>query len=285
MFRWSDKFKPIIKPIIIQEVREPNIPEWNKCIKNLADSVRDKEVIPSKANKAAVIVEPRDTPVLYDLLVWMKYILLPHGWEIIVYSGLNNTQKLKEMEGITVKNMNKHNMSVSEYNNMCLTKKFWEDIPFENILIFQIDSVLLDGDLTAFLKYDYVGSPWKKDCIRLQDKFSDMTFFSTNSSGAVPKPQKNDMTGNGGLSLRRKSGMIRSLKPPPWKHVYEDQFFSVTRAGMLNIPPPEISTHFSTESIYNPTTLGYHKPWLYLSEDEMNSIYERMRLLSKSLSS
>jgi hypothetical protein len=285
MFFWSNKFKPEITPEIIQEPKEPNTSEWNECIKKLADSVRDKEVIPSKADKAAVIVEPRDTPVLYDLLVWMKYILLPHGWEIIVYSGLKNTQKLKEIEGITVKNLGKQNLTINEYNDMCLSYDFWNEMPFENILIFQIDSVLLDGDLTEFLKYDYVGSPWNKDNVHLQHQFTQLTFLNKNSIGMSSKKQTKHITGNGGLSLRRKSGMIRALNVRPWKFINEDQFFSMKRAGTLQIAPPEIATNFSTESIYNPTTLGYHKPWYYLNKDEMDTIYERMRLLSNSLSS
>jgi hypothetical protein len=285
MSLWLNKFTPIKKPEIVLEIPQPNTPEWNKCIKKLADSIRDKEVISSKPNKVAVIVEPRDTPVLYDLLVWMKYILLPHGWQIIVYSGTNNTEKLQAIKGITVKNMGKRNISVNEYNDMCLSKSFWEEMPFENILIFQIDSVLLDGDLTEFLEYDYVGSPWNKNGGYVQHLFANLTFLNKNYVGASSKKPTKHITGNGGLSLRRKSGMIRGLQVRPGKFIAEDKFFSMKRAGILNVAPPEVSTNFGTESIYNPTTLGYHKPWLYLTEDEMKLIYKRISLLSNSLSS
>jgi hypothetical protein len=282
MFIWPKRF---IVTKVPDTVKEPNTPEWNECIQKLADSVRDMEVISSKADKAAVIVEPRDTPVLYDLLVWMKYILLPHGWQIIVYSGTNNTEKLREIKGITIKNMGKQNLTVNEYNDMCLSHDFWNKMPFENILIFQIDSVLLDGDLTEFLKYDYVGSPWNKDNVHLQHQFTQLTCLNKNSIGMSSKKQTKDITGNGGLSLRRKSGMIRALTVRPWKFITEDQFFSIKRSSKLNVAPPEIATNFSTESIYNPTTKGYHKPWCYLTKDEMKSIYERISLLSNSLSS
>ena len=285
MFVWSNRFIVTKVPDIVEEPNEPNTREWNECIQKLADSVRDVEVISSKADKAAVIVEPRDTPVLYNLLVWMKYILLPHGWQIIVYSGTNNTEKLREIKGITIKNMGRANLSIKEYNDMCLSKSFWEGMPFENILIFQIDSVLLDGDLTEFLKYDYVGSPWNKNNVYLQHYFSELTVLNKNHNGISVKKQTKDITGNGGLSLRRRSGMIRGLQARPWKFITEDQFFSMRRSGMLNIAPPEVSTNFGTESIYNPTTKGYHKPWCYLTEDEMKSIYERISLLSNSLSS
>lgn len=282
---WSNKFKPILTKLLEATPKTSNTPEWNTCIKKLADSIRDKEVVSSKPNKVAVIVEPRDTPVLYDLLVWMKYILLPHGWQIIVYSGTNNTEKLQAIKGITVKNIGKRNISVKEYNDMCLSTSFWEEMPFENILIFQIDSVLLDGDLTEFLEYDYVGSPWDKDNMNLQLYFSEPTILNKGSHGFSSKKQKNHITGNGGLSLRRKSGMIRGLQVRPWKYIPEDQFFSLKRSGIVNVAPPEVSTNFGTESIYNPTTKGYHKPWWYLTEDEMKSIYERISLLSNSLSS
>ena len=285
MFLWSNKFTPVKKPEIVLEIKEPNTPKWNECIKKLADSVRDKEVISSNPDKAAVIVEPRDTSVLYDLLVWMKYILLPHGWEIIVYSGINNTEKLQAIGGITLKNIGKKNLSINEYNDMCLSEEFWEEIPFENILIFQIDSVLLDGDLTDFLYYDYVGSPWDKNNVYLQHYLSELILPKKDSRGLSVKKQIKDITGNGGLSLRRRSGMIKALQTRSYKFITEDQFFSIKMSQVLNVAPPEVSTIFSTESIYNPTAKGYHGPWKYLSEDKMNSIYERMSLLSSSLSS
>jgi hypothetical protein len=139
--------------------------------------------------------------------------------------------------------------------------------------------------LVKDLKREVITLISNKDNVYLQHQFTQFTFLNKNSIGMSSKKQTKDITGNGGLSLRRKSGMIRALNVRPWKFITEDQFFSMKRAGTLKIAPPEIATNFSTESIYNPTTLGYHKPWYYLNKDEMDTIYERMRLLSNSLSS
>ena len=51
--------------------------------------------------------------------------------------------------------------NVKEYNNILLSLSFWEQfLQFENILIFQADTMLYKSGIENFLEYDYIGAPW-----------------------------------------------------------------------------------------------------------------------------
>lgn len=239
-----------------------NTPEWNACIKNLADSVRNQPITRVTPNKVAVIVEPRDHIVLQDLLIWMVHLLAPHGWHFIVYHGNRNKHIIPFQDIIELRSLGKDNLTIDEYNSMCKSIPFWQSIPYENILIFQTDSVLLDGNLNQFLPYDYVGAPWND--------------FLVKGYGFTQP------VGNGGLSLRRRTAMIGCLATTASKlpslrkaHWGEDQFFSQHRYYKMNIPPKEIAGQFAVETLYYESTMGYHKPWLYL-RSKMNEIYEHV---------
>jgi len=250
-----------------------NIPKWNEKIKELADTVRGRPIIRgSQTNRVAVIIEPRNHEVLYDLLTWTFYLLAPEGWKFIVYSGnlnihdvLNfvNTSGVQDI--VEVRTLGKDNLAVSEYSKMFTSTAFWQSIPYENILIFQTDSVWLDGKLDEFLHYDYVGSPWNERIMAM--------IGLTHSIG------------NGGLSLRRRSAMIRAItnyhKPgyPDLRkrglNQEEDFFFCYHCKKSLNFPSKEVGMRFGSESIFSLSSKGFHKPWLYLP-DQMEQIYEHI---------
>lgn len=237
-----------------------NTPEWNECIKNLADSVRNQPITRVTPNKVAVIVEPRDHIVLQDLLIWMVHLLAPYGWHFIVYHGNKNKHIVPLQDVIELRNLGKDNLTIDEYNAMCKSIPFWQSIPYENILIFQTDSVILDANLDRFLPYDYVGAPWR--------------------DGIVQAYGLTSCVGNGGLSLRRRSAMINCIAATQRRmvtlrksHYYEDMYFSNNPQYKMNIPSKEISGQFSVETIYYENPIGYHKPWHY-HPDKMPSICE-----------
>ena len=243
-----------------------NTPEWNEKIKALADSVRDKLLIKANPDKVAVIVEPRVTQVLPDLLTWMIYLLSPHGWTFIVYCGTLNKHLVEDFD-VEIRHLGKDNLKESDYNALLLSPQFWSFMPFENVLIFQTDAVITDGRLDAFLKYDYVGAPWNKNKEWLNDNVST---FKLTSSGFL---HRGHVTGNGGLSLRTRSGMLRAIHKTQYRGGNEDMFFSISNKKYLNIPPSEIAMKFAVESILCPDTKGFHAPWRYLTPYEMKWIY------------
>jgi hypothetical protein len=84
------------------------------------------------------------------------------------------------------------NATYNDYNNLLLTKEFWNMLKGEKILIYQSDSLLFNMNIDDFLHYDYIGTPLlNKACILAKSS-----------------------VGNGGLSLRTKKVMLDVLNHP-----------------------------------------------------------------------
>jgi hypothetical protein len=114
--------------------------------------------------------------------------------------------------------------------------------------MFQTDSILRRRGIDDFLEFDYVGAPWMQALISGDDR--------DEETGPV---------GNGGLSLRKKSAMLEILAHHEREpDLQEDQFFSrwLYRDGH-RMPSLTTASLFSTETIFQPESLGLHKAWLY----------------------
>ncbi|RPA87942.1 hypothetical protein BJ508DRAFT_196802, partial [Ascobolus immersus RN42] len=120
----------------------------------------------------------------------------------------------------------------------------------EFLLNFQTDSMICSNsgqDLNSWLMWDWVGAPWLEQDI---------------------------MGGNGGLSLRRISKVLKVLEMEQREDddpQLEDLWLS-RRVGVLPgavVPNGTISKTFSVESIWYEAPLGYHTGWegLYLPGD------------------
>jgi hypothetical protein len=151
---------------------------------------------------------------------------------------------------ITKINLQVDNLSFNDYNALLLSERFYSYIPTENILIFQCDSMLSDinrGLINDFLKYDYVGSPWKY---------------------AKEDPLHNGI-GNGGLSLRKKSFSIECIQNSEYINsgLNEDIIFS--RYSKIR-PLYDDAKRFSIETDFTENSFGIHKAWNYISYDELS---------------
>lgn len=238
-----------------------NPPEWDQKIFSLAQTVQ--LINRKQADKVAVIIEPRNLSVLHDILKWMTYLLAPAGWTFIAYVGTTSSRDINAFvrrhrlqDVIQIRHLDTDNLTFPQYNALLTSLSFWESMPFENILIFQTDSVLLTNKLEPYLEYDYVGAPWSKE------------------TSWLPKPV--NTTGNGGLSLRRKSAMLRVLANVPYNDHNEDVFFSIDSSKYLNICPAPKAVIFSVETMFYKTPCGYHKPWRYMTKQQMKTIYDHM---------
>jgi hypothetical protein len=147
--------------------------------------------------------------------------------------------------------LNVDNLSVNDYNKLLFTDFFYENIDTEMFLIFQTDTLLSDvynKNIYDFMAYDYVGAPW--------------------ASRAV---------GNGGFSLRKKSKMIemKNIGGFSFDNWYgEDLFFSNTCVEYpldvdINKPSFDDAQKFSVETVFYDKSVGIHKPWLYLTEENI----------------
>lgn len=213
-----------------------------------------KESFENNGKYTAIIIEPRKHKAL-------QFVLdnfcenLSNEWNIIILHGNTNIEYIKNMlnssdilkknsHRITLKNLNVDNLTIKDYNNLLVSKEFYNNIPTEIFLIFQTDSIICKKykDLiNNYIKYDYVGAPWR-----------------------------NKNVGNGGLSLRKKSKMLEIIENCRYSNNNEDLYFSHgCPQVILNKPEYEDSKYFSVETDYSDISFGVHKPWKHLSEDQL----------------
>jgi len=217
----------------------------------------------SKESYTAVIVEPREHPAL-ELVLSNFTENLDNRWKFIFFHGTNNinyvmdiiNNKLKDhKDRFTFINLNVANLNISDYNKLLYDKNFYSNIPTEMFLIFQVDTLICKkykDNIYKFMKYDYVGAPWKQALFNHEN-------YIENS------------VGNGGLSLRRKSKMLELLDNCHIDYTLnEDIFFSkvlYSCSTEISKPNLEEAKEFSIETIYNNKSFGVHKPWLYIDHD------------------
>jgi hypothetical protein len=144
---------------------------------------------------------------------------------------------------VMVKDLGLKTMDTAAYNALMMSDKILNEIPTEMFMVVQTDSLICKGGnhlLKNFMKYDYVGAPWKD----------------------------RNALGNGGFSLRRKSKMLEILKACPKEQHNEDGFYSGGCDGARPYKPsPKEAEEFSVETIFNgKQPFGIHKAWHHMSE-------------------
>ena len=212
----------------------------------------------------AVIVEPREHKALKFVLEnFLKN--LNDLWQILIFHGNKNINYIKNIidkdlkeykNRILLINLNIDNLDIKGYNHLLTSKNFYEKIPTEIFLIFQTDSMICQenkNNIYDFMKYDYVGAPWK----------------NINISG-----------GNGGLSLRKKSKMLEFINKCHYKNENEDIYFSKGCNNFkLKLPSKEESMDFSSETIESKNPFGIHKSWLYIDNNNMEKKCRNSKIL------
>ena len=208
----------------------------------------------------AVIVEPREHKYLIPVV--LNFIEnLPNETQIQIFHGTKNINFIKnglneyiKSGKIKMTNLGKENLLIKDYNNLLTSKKFWNQIKGENILIFQTDTCLCSKNkhkIYDILKYDYVGAPWKLK--------------------KMPK-----LGGNGGLSFRKKSKMLRDCDK--YKKGNEDIFYSKRD---FNYPDKKISQNIFVETIFSENPVGVHKVWNYIKGHKFNLLKKNCPEINK----
>lgn len=190
---------------------------------------------------AAVIVDTRRLSLYQVITEHLFY--LPKYTKLYIFSSEDNRHLQKML------NCEFHVVEVNDirgYNNLLKSKNFWNKIKEENILIFQEDSRLLREGIEDFYEYDYIGATWD--------------FYP--------------FVGNGGLSFRHKSAMLKVLEVcNPENDINEDVYFAWgCNVLKLNLAPVHIANKFSCETQFHLGTLGYHAIEKYLPLEQVNEI-------------
>ncbi|KAL2074162.1 hypothetical protein VTL71DRAFT_7940 [Oculimacula yallundae] len=234
------------------------------------------------SNKAAVIVETRFRTNLIPLILHYSSVLGP-SWPILIYTAPESVGMFATSAALARYVKTGHVqvrllpqttlLTNSESVNRFMTDPwFWEDLdPIEHVLIFQSDSMLCANaarSVDDFFEYDMVGAPISKD------------------AGVGYK---------GGLSLRKRSTILRVLEDYDWETTqkdgdkFEDQWFfnrmtelqaeealqgiKSKEEGAINLPTVETARTFSVETIEYPHPLGVRRVHRWL-EDQMPGLDE-----------
>jgi hypothetical protein len=207
----------------------------------------------------AVLVEPRVHPAL-EFVLDNFATNLDERWGFVIFHGNNNKQRILDIidkfnqpERFTLVDLQQDNLSIEDYNALLLDKGFYEHIPTEIFLIFQMDTIICPENaakLYDFLQYDYIGAPWVDRNV-----------------------------GNGGLSLRRKSKMLEILdtctissKKP------EDVQFAFGCENALPYKPDyDIAKGFSMESVdsTHENPFGHHASWRYHDPETLSVVADQ----------
>ena len=248
------------------------------CFQNidLISNIHIKEFGFDKS-KETVLIEFREFPHVEFLLRNMIH-KLPKEWNHTIICGKQNYNMMINISNKICKNveskikvikLQQTNLDRDQYCELLTSKYFWNLFIGEHILLYQEDTMLFHGNIEPFLKYDYIGAPWKKT----QD---DNRFH----------------VGNGGFSLRTKSSMLRVInlkrnliigkstmqymKNSNLSCIPEDVYFSKSLIdfNLGTVSQYNDALHFSQEAIKGDKPLGGHAFWQAEPKKKIYNVYK-----------
>lgn len=223
---------------------EEHIKIWKSNIDTLKEKLKNfTPTIYPNTEYSAVIVDPRKHEdievVVKNVMYFLNETSSVNKWGLCIFHTNDNYEflksKFKHIPNILYKLVNTSLNNVDDYNSILKTNWFWNSIPTENILIFQPDSILLKHGVDDFLNYKYIGAPWNK----------------TRESRVV---------GNGGLSFRKKSEMLRIIRENDVNSINPEDIFFSKYLNTTDVPNIEVAGSFSIEDVYFPNPFGIHQP-------------------------
>ena len=200
--------------------------------------------IPAESDFYASLFDLRCLPELLPIIKNHLYFLndntLGIKWGLQIFHGTENEyfikNLLKDFKNIVFENLNIPNFKErTTHTEILKTTDFWKRSKGKKILIFQNDSMLLKNGIEEFLKWDYIGAPWKK-------------------------PKEGCFVGNGGLSLRSREKMIQITEKYKSDYgMWEDIYFSkyLNNNGLADL---ESAKRFAMEDDYCEDPMGIHNP-------------------------
>jgi hypothetical protein len=239
-----------------------NYQRWLAFIDQTDRSLPPPRGLRAPREKCAVIIEPRPHPHLSYVARNVLHFL-DDSWGLCVVHGTENRSFVEQMVAgwgeVVLLDCGAADLPGYRYADFKCSRRFWEQVPAETVLMFETDSILRRPGIDEFLEYDYVGAPW---------------FWAVLNTDRAEGP-----VGNGGLSLRKRSAMLRILEGHAHEPgTSEDQFFSrwLYRDGH-RLPSLRTAGLFSTETIFQPRSLGLHKAWQFCFEEAFEQLLATVR--------
>ena len=224
-------------------------------------------------------------PLVQTILRFAKALNLKWKFQVFHGKSFSSEQLLSDLRQLKLNHTVFASIMQSPYNHMLLKdKSFWESLPGNHILLFQVDSAICSGSpysLDDFIQYYIIGAPvaYKKG------------FVGANAE------ESSFVAINGGFSLRSKWLMLECIsqctrdreKNILDKHRCEnneDLAFSYRATDLktlghdINLPNITICSQFSTETRYfkrnntflNYKSFGIHNTWVHATIDRWNEI-------------
>lgn len=142
-------------------------------------------------NKLSIIIEPRPH---YRLKTVINNILffLGEDWDLLFIGSevsINYLNNILPDLDCHLEYLNIDNLNPVEYSKILMDKNLLEKYNYENIFVFQTDSILIKKFNNDILNYNYIGAP-------------DYSNFNDNSYHLIY---------NGGISFRKRSFMLYCL--------------------------------------------------------------------------
>lgn len=248
------------------------------CIKNQVDATRLSTS--PYAKNCVLLIDNRENPFSLLSACVTFANLKPKSWNLVIVSSPKSINYYKEelvnqdVMYLTHPLLEKENFDIEDYTNLLKSPDIWKLMKdFDNCLTIQDDGFLIRKGLEDKIlgKYDYIGSPWAKVQGNEQLETAANPYF----------------VGNGGLSMRNIKMMIDITTDPDairhaktlfnndLQHIPEDVFFSnqVYKRGGRIPKTIEEAGIFASEQIKNENSLGIHKPWAYLTFQDILHIF------------
>lgn len=211
----------------------------------------------------AVLIEYRCFPHL-EFILRNAIKKIGNEWSYTVICGNLNFDFITRMclnisPNIKIIKTDYDNLNQSTYSKFLTSIEFWNLLIGKKILIYQEDSYIYKSNINDFLEYDYIGAPWNK-----------------NQNDNI------NCVGNGGFSLRTKQCMIDVINKISIENtIFNSSTINYMKSCNMTIGPEDVyfslnmitykigkvadwdtAFKFSSESIYNPNSLGGHNFWI-----------------------
>jgi 3,5-epimerase/4-reductase len=157
-----------LKYVKLEKMSKSGLERFNEFITKMTQrSCWLPWVAPEVSKYAAVIIEPRKHAALEFIINSTMYFLRDQ-FSLYIMHGTENEEFVKQLvqknkwKNVQLKSCHSANLTAYEYNNLLMSKNFWDTFPAaaEKVLIFQTDVLIRKFGIEKFLEYDYIGAVW-----------------------------------------------------------------------------------------------------------------------------
>lgn len=214
---------------------------------------------PQDTDRAYVLYEMRRHPNIEFIILSTLFFAGPRT-SLIVYCSLENLEYIQKIlahnyVAADIRIVDEGDGGREEgrrtYNKTLQSLEFWESLPVEHIILCEMDGYFRAPIPDEFWTYDYVCCPW---------------------------PWNSDLVGGGGVSLRRRSAMMRIAREHPQPDEYAQDIWVANGVHVLGLNcAPEF-----VEALYTSDPIALHQWWTFYHPEQL-SLEEQLTVVCQYL--